>query len=101
MSERRSKSHLCAVELTQFSVAEEDAVHVLVHLFQPDLFVAEDFADKDSALMPANVPAVVHSPRLERFGYRKPLLCWAEAECWACRCFLASRWQEPHAGAHG
>jgi hypothetical protein len=41
-------------------------VHLLIHLFKSDLFVAEYFADKNSALVPANVPAVVHSPCLER-----------------------------------
>ena len=64
-SKRWTEPHLGAVELTQFGIAEEDAMHVLIHLFQPDLFVAEHLADENPALVPADVPAVVHSPRLE------------------------------------
>jgi hypothetical protein len=67
-SERRPKSHFRAVELAQLGVVKEDPVYVLIHLFQPDLFVAKDFADENPALMPTDVPAVVHPPSLERSG---------------------------------
>jgi hypothetical protein len=46
-SERRSEPHLGAVELAQFRVAKENAMHVLIHLFKADFFVAEDFADEN------------------------------------------------------
>src|SRR5665213_2392998 len=62
-----SMSHPAEVD-TQLGVAEEDAVHVLVHLLKPNLLVAEYFADEDPALVPADVSAVVHTPRLERSG---------------------------------
>jgi hypothetical protein len=61
----RAKPHLGAVELAELGVAEEGSMHVLIHLFQPDFFVAENLADENTALVPANVPAVVHSARLE------------------------------------
>src|SRR5690348_12475248 len=35
-------------------------------MHKPDLFVAEDLANKNRALVPADVSAVVHTPRLER-----------------------------------
>jgi hypothetical protein len=56
--------HFGGVELAQFGIAKENAVHFLVHLFEADLFVADDFANKSSALTSANVSAVVHPPRL-------------------------------------
>src|SRR5580658_5371956 len=46
---------------------EEDPMHFFIHLFQSDLFVAQHFANEDAALMPTDVSAVVHPPRLERF----------------------------------
>ena len=67
-SKRRSKPHFGAVELAHFSVAEEDAMYVFIHLFEADLLVAEHFADEHPALMPTDVPAVVHPPKLERSG---------------------------------
>jgi hypothetical protein len=65
-SKRRAEPHFGTVELAQFGIAKEDPMHVLIHLFQSDLFVAKDFANKNSTLMPANVSAVIHPPRLER-----------------------------------
>jgi hypothetical protein len=61
-----AESHLCAVELAKFGVAEEDAMHVFIHLFELDFFVAEYFADEKPALVPIDVSAVVHPPSLER-----------------------------------
>ncbi len=63
---RRSEPHLRAVEFAQLGVAEEDAVYVLIHLFEPNLFVSEYFTDEHPAFMPTDVPAVVHPPSLER-----------------------------------
>jgi hypothetical protein len=65
-SHRCAESHLGAVELAQFGVAEEDAMHVFIHLFEPGFFVAEYFADENPPLVPADISAVVHPPRLER-----------------------------------
>jgi hypothetical protein len=62
---RRPKAHVCAVKLAQFSVMEEDPVYVFVHLFQPDVFVAKNFANENPTLVPADVPAVVHAPSQE------------------------------------
>ena len=53
--------HLGAVEFVQLGVAEEDAVHVFVHLLKPNLLVSENLADEGPAFMPADVSAVVHS----------------------------------------
>ncbi len=64
-SKGRPEPHLGTVELTQLGVAEEDAVHVLIHLFESDLLVAEHFADENPTLVPADVAAVIHSPRLK------------------------------------
>jgi hypothetical protein len=61
-AKRRPEPHLGTVELPEFRVAKEDPVYVLVHLFQPDLFVAKYFADENSTFVPADVSAVVHSP---------------------------------------
>jgi hypothetical protein len=61
-----AEPHLGAVELAQLCVAEEDAVYVFVHLFESDLLVAEHFAYENAALVPTDVAAVIHSPRLER-----------------------------------
>jgi hypothetical protein len=44
---------------------EEDAMHVLVHLFESDLLVAQDFAHENSAFVPTDVSAVIHSPGLK------------------------------------
>jgi len=41
-------------------------VHVFVHLLKPNFLVAEYLADKNPALVPTDVTAVVHPPRLER-----------------------------------
>src|SRR5580704_5724713 len=41
-------------------------MHVLIHLFKPYLFVAEDFTDKDAAFVPAHVSTVVYPPSLKR-----------------------------------
>jgi hypothetical protein len=65
-TERGPKPHFVSIELTEFGVAEEHAVHVLIHLFEPDLFVPKNFANKNPSLVPTDVSAVVHSPRLER-----------------------------------
>ena len=65
-SERGSEPHVGAVKLAQFGGVEEDPVYVFIHLFEPDLFVAKNFADEDSVLMPTDVAAVVHSPGQER-----------------------------------
>lgn len=64
-SERRPEPHIGAVELAQLGVMEEDPVYVFIHLFQPDLFVTQHFADENATLVPADVSAVVDSPRLE------------------------------------
>ncbi len=65
-SDRRAEPHFGTVELTQLGVAKENAVYVLIHLFKPDLFVAEYLAHENAALVPADVSTVVHSPRLKR-----------------------------------
>lgn len=65
MHESPPESHFRAVEFAQLGVVEEDAVHLLVHLFQSDLFVAQHFAHENPALMPTDVSAIVHSPCLE------------------------------------
>ena len=67
-SKRWSEPHLGAVEFAQLGIAEEDPVHVLIHLFEPDLFVTEHFADENPALVPTDVSAVVYSPSLKRSG---------------------------------
>jgi hypothetical protein len=41
-------------------------MHVFIHLFEPDFFVAEYFADENPPLVPADVSAVIHPPGLER-----------------------------------
>ena len=64
-SKHCAKPHFRAVELAQLGVAKEDPMHVLIHQLKPDLFIAEDLANKNPALMPADVSAVVHSPGLE------------------------------------
>lgn len=101
-SKRRAEPHLGAIELTQFGITEEDAMHVLIHLFQPDLFVAENFADEDPALMPANVPRCCLPAAFGTISDTESSLpCWGAAECWARRCFPASRWPEPRGDVHG
>ena len=40
-------------------------MHVLVHLFESDLLIAQNLAYENPALVPTDVSAVVHSPRLE------------------------------------
>lgn len=47
LSKRRAKTHLSAVELAQFRIAEENAMNLLVHLFQADLLVPEHLADEN------------------------------------------------------
>jgi hypothetical protein len=69
--ERWAEPHVGAVELTKFGLAEEHPVDFVVHLFQADLFISENFADENPPLVPANVAAVVHSPRLKRFWILK------------------------------
>jgi hypothetical protein len=69
-SKRRSKPHFGAVEFAQFSVAEEDAMYVLIHLFEADLLIAEHFADEYPALMPTDVPGVAR--RFFLFGLVSP-----------------------------
>jgi hypothetical protein len=64
-SDRWAEPHLEAIELTQFSVTEENAVYVLIHLLKPNLFVTENSANENSTLVPTDVSAVVHSPRLK------------------------------------
>lgn len=64
-SYRRAEPHLRTVELAQLGVAEEHPMHILIHLLEPDLFVAKNFADEDPTLVPTDVSAVVHSPRLK------------------------------------
>jgi hypothetical protein len=44
---------------------EKDAVYVFIYLFEADLLVAQNFAYENPALVPTDVSAVVHSPRLE------------------------------------
>jgi len=61
----RPKPHLRTVELAQLSVMEEDPMHVFVHLFQSDLFIAQNFAHDHPAFVPTNIATVVHSPRLK------------------------------------
>jgi hypothetical protein len=64
-SNDRSESHFRAVELAQFGVMKEDPVYVFIRLFEANLLVAQNFAYENPALVPANISAVVHSPRLE------------------------------------
>jgi len=40
-------------------------MNIFIRLLQPDLFVAQDFADENPPLVPVDVSAVVHSPRLK------------------------------------
>lgn len=54
----RPESHLGAVELPEFDVAE-DSVDVVIHRLEADLFVPEDLADEDAALVRADVTIVV------------------------------------------
>ena len=44
---RCAESHVRAIEVIQFGVAEEDAVYAFALLSQSDPFVAENFADKN------------------------------------------------------
>ena len=46
-------------------------MHVLVHLFQPDLFVAEYFANEDSAFVPADVSLLFTRRVWNDLGYSK------------------------------
>jgi hypothetical protein len=82
-SERRAEPHFGTVKLPKFCVAEEDAVHIFIHLFEPDLFVPEHFTDEDPTLMPADVSAVVHSPRLKCFLILETRhAAWQHAGAW-------------------
>jgi len=64
------ESHFLAVEFAQLGIAKEDAVDLFIHLFEPDLFVSEYFADENPVLVPTSSPAVMVStilfPRLKR-----------------------------------
>jgi hypothetical protein len=60
-SQHWPEPHLLAVEFAELGIAKEDAVHFIIHLFQPDLIVSEYFADEYLALMPTDVSTVVHS----------------------------------------
>jgi hypothetical protein len=51
------------VELAQPDIAEEYAVHVFIHLLEPYVFIAEDFADKHPTFMPADIAALVAGER--------------------------------------
>jgi hypothetical protein len=61
-----SELHLYAVELSKFGVAKKDAMDVLVHQLEADLFV-EPFADENPALTPANITAAIDPPGLKAF----------------------------------
>src|ERR1700679_538117 len=67
-SDRGAGPLLGAIKLTQFRVAEENTAEVSIHLSRSGLLIAEHFADENPALMPAEVPAVDHPPRLGRPG---------------------------------
>ena len=62
---RWAEPHLGAIELTQFGITEEDATHVLIHLFQPDFFVAETSLTKTRPLCQLMSPLLFTSPRLK------------------------------------
>ena len=64
-TEHGTESHVFAVELAQLGVAEEDPVNVFIHLFEPDVLVAENFPDENSALVPTDASAIVHPPGQE------------------------------------
>jgi hypothetical protein len=53
---------------------EEDAMHVLVHLFESDLLIAQNLANENAAFVPTAVAAVIHS------HLATPPILWESAE---------------------
>jgi len=63
------KTKLFRIEFSDLHVSKEDSIKPRCYQFESQLFEAEYFADEDSILVPANVPAVVdssqeHTPRI-------------------------------------
>jgi hypothetical protein len=56
------------VELSNLDITEEDLLEVFRYLLKAELFKAEDLADENPPLMPADIATVVHSPGHEALG---------------------------------
>jgi hypothetical protein len=57
-SPRSPKAMLFHIEFSDLHVSKEDSIKPRCYQFESQLFEAEYFADEDSILVPANVPAV-------------------------------------------
>ena len=70
-STRRSEAKLFGIELSYLHISKEDSIKPRRNQLDSQLFEAEYFANEDSVLVPANVPAIVDSSQLEPLRVRE------------------------------
>ena len=70
-STRSSETKLFGIEFSYLHISKEDSIKPRCDQLDSQLFEAEYFADEDSVLVPANVPAIVDSSQLEPLRVRE------------------------------
>jgi len=79
-----SKAKLFHIEFSDIHISKKDFIKSRCGQLECQFFEAEDLADKNSVLVPADVAAIVHPPQKKTFRVRE------------LRQFA---WSGPHAGA--
>jgi hypothetical protein len=66
-----SKTNLFRIEFSDLHVSKEDSIKPRCDQLKCQLFEAEDFADEDSAFVPADIAAIIHPSQKETLRVRE------------------------------